>query len=288
MSKTVYIKLTKVGPTAGPFTIYDQWNNVIATDVSRESLINGVGYMLDDGVTMIKLSSTGECSYEKVVGIVSMTANEFFSTEVESVSTGCLWKHLVTPTVYNTYYGNIEPYTIEYPLAFEYHDELVQNVKDFTKVYRYLPNTDGAPSGNDRVELDREYFNKAIIYNGQQCSGLLELVPKPLHNLKDYMSYPKYNSNSKTITFTKSDNFYQYNTFWSVYKDKSIPMFLKNCKSLSIDKELNQSNMDYSYRSFQKEPIRSKEVRVRHILDNRGDIHLVSRFVFIPSMISYK
>jgi hypothetical protein len=96
------------------------------------------------------------------------------------------------------------------------------------------------------------------------------------------------NIDSKTITFTKSDNFYQYNTFWSVVKNKSIPLFIRTCESLSIDKEVNQINMDYGPRSFKKEPLRAKELKIRHILDNRSDVHLVSQFIIAPAQISYK
>jgi hypothetical protein len=109
-----------------------------------------------------------------------------------------------------------------------------------------------------------------------------------MHNLKDYLKYPIYNADSKTITFTKSDNFYQYNTFWSMVKDKKVPLFFTSCESLSIDKELNQGNMDYGKRSFKKEPLRAKNLKVRHILDDRTDIHLTSQFIITPSQISYK
>ena len=190
--------------------------------------------------------------------------------------------------VYNNFYGCIHPYIIEYPFSYQYYDEIVQNVKDYTKAYTYLPIPDGVFNNNIKVETDKEYFNKAILYNGQQCTGILELEPKPSHDLKSYMSYPKLKSDRKAITFTKSDNFYQYNTFWSVLKNKQIPAFKTSCESLSIDKTINQSNMDYSSRSFKKEPLRAKELKVRHILDNKSDIHLVSQFIVAPAQISYK
>ena len=288
MSKTVYIKLTRTGPTSGPFTIYDQWGNIIAEGVSRNSLIDGVGYMLEDDVTMIRLVSTGECSYEKAMPIVSMTNKQFFEISPQETSTGCLWRHLTDPVHYNYFYGNTAPYVLEHPFSYEYYDEIVQNVKDFTRVYRYVANIYGSFIPPDHIELDNEWFNNSIVYNGQQCSGLLELVAKPSHNLSEYMSYPRYNSSSKTITYTKSDSWYQYNTFWDVVKDKTQQIFTGSCESRSIDKELNQSNMDYGYRSFTKAPIRGKDTKIRHILNNKSDIHLVSRFIYAPAQISYK
>jgi hypothetical protein len=109
-----------------------------------------------------------------------------------------------------------------------------------------------------------------------------------MNNLAAYNTYPIYNTDSKTILYTKSDSFYQYNTFWSVVIDREQPLFNIGCESLSIDKVLNQSNMDYGVRSFQKDTMRAKGVLIRHILDDRSDAHLVSQFIVAPSQISYK
>jgi hypothetical protein len=57
---------------------------------------------------------------------------------------------------------------------------------------------------------------------------------------------------------------------------------------MSIDKEVNQANMDYGLRSFKKATLRAKELKVRHILDNSSTVHLVSQFILTPSQISYK
>ena len=210
------------------------------------------------------------------------------ATTYNQISTACIWRHLKNPVVYNYFYGNIEPYIIEYPFAYQYQDEILQSVQDYTKAYRYFSDPDGISDDNRKIETDNAWFNKAVLYNGQQSTGVLELVPKPINNLKDYLKYPLYNAESKTITFTKSDNFYQYNTFWSLVKDKQLPLFVRTCESLSLDKVVNQVNMDYGKRSFKKEPLRAKELKVRHILDNRYDAHLVSQFIYTPAQISYK
>jgi hypothetical protein len=143
-------------------------------------------------------------------------------------------------------------------------------------------------SYNSRIETNNKWFNKVILYNNQQSSGVINLVAKPLNNMRAYMQYPMFNTDSKTITYTKSDNFYQYNTFWALQKSSQVPLFLTSCESLSIDKVVNQSNMDYTNRSFKKATLRAKELRVRHILDNKDNIHLVSQFIIAPAMISYK
>jgi len=288
MPKTIIIKLTSSGPTTGPFTIIDQLGNTLATGVSKGDLISGVSYVVDDAVNVITVESTGKCKSKKNFPVTTVNPVSLAATTYKQISTACIWRHLKNPVVYNYFYGNIEPYIIEYPFAYQYQDEILQSVQDYTKAYRYFPDPDGISDDNRKIETDNAWFNKAVLYNGQQSTGVLELVPKPINNLKEYLKYPMYNAESKTITFTKSDNFYQYNTFWSLVKDKQLPLFIRTCESLSLDKVVNQVNMDYGKRSFKKEPLRAKELKVRHILDNRSDAHLVSQFIYTPAQISYK
>jgi hypothetical protein len=288
MSKTITIKLVKTGPSAGPFNISDTNGNIIATDVSKKTLIQGISYSVDDNVNIIIITSTGKCKSSINVKLETINIVDYQNIKYTQSITGCLWRHLTNIEYYNYFYGNIEPYIIEYPFAFQYQDEILQNIQDYTKAYEYLPIPDGVFSQNTRIETNDKWFNKAILYNGQQSSGILELVAKPLNDMSSYMKYPIYNTDSKTITYTKSDNFYQYNTFWAVEKSSQLPLFNTTCESLSIDKVINQSNMEYGPRSFKKATLRAKELKVRHILDNTSKTHLVSQFIVAPSQISYK
>ena len=288
MSKTIIVKLTRAGSITGPFTITDNFGNVIATDVPKKTLIKGTTFVVDDTVTILYIESTGKCTIKKAFPLESYTIDDISNSTFLQITTACLWRHLTNIQLYNSYYGNIAPYIIEYPFAYQYQDEILQNVKDYTKAYEYLSIPDGVFNDNTRIEVDNKWFTHAILYNGQQSSGLLELVPKPKNNLQAYNQYPIFNTDSKTITYTKSDNFYQYNTFWALNKSPYIPLFYTGCESLSIDKVINQENMDYSSRSFKKAPLRAKELKVRHILQDNCTTHLVSQFIVAPAQISYK
>lgn len=288
MSRLITLKLTKAGPTSGPFDISTDLGDLLATNVSKKNLIAGVAYTVSNSVTSIILQSVGKCKITKSFPLSDFTVSEFGEATFTQTRTACLWRHLTNIQLYNSFYGNIEPYVIEYPFAYQFQDEILQNVKDYTKAYEYLPIPDGVFNDNVRIETNNKWFNKAILYNGQQSSGVLELVAKPMNNLQAYNQYPIFNTGSKTITYTKSDNFYQYNTFWALQVSSQIPLFYTGCESLSVDKVINQTNMDYSARSFKKSPLRAKELKVRHILDNRSDVHLVSQFIIAPAQISYK
>ena len=288
MPKNIYVKITASGYRTSAFNVTDNTGEVLGTNVPVEDLIAGVWYEVEDSALTISLESLGVCKFVMTQDIEQLYADQIDALTYTSTNTGTLWRHLTDPKLTNNYYGGIEPYIIEYPFMYSFHDEILQNVKDYTRALRYLPISDGVFNDNAKVEVDDQYFNKVIIYNGNQCTGLLELAPKPNNNLSAYMQYPIYGTESKVITYTKTDSFYQYNTFWSVLINRSVPMFRTSCESLSIDKVLNQTNMDYTTRSFKKEPIRGKGVLIRHILDSTSDVHLVSQFILAPSQISYK
>lgn len=288
MSKTITIRLTQVSPSSGPFTIFDQFGNVIAEDVTKKALIDGINYSVNDDVLSITLKSTGNCKIQKTVYVSEITEEEYINIKLKQIVTGCIWRHLTNIQLYNSYYGVTEPYIIEYPFAYKFQDEILQNVKDYTKAYEYVSIPDGVFNDNTRIETNNKWFTHAVLYNGQQSSGILELVAKPLNDMRAYMQYPKFNTDSKTITYTKSDNFYQYNTFWALQKSSQVPLFNTGCESLSIDKVVNQDNMDYGSRSFKKATLRAKELKIRHILQDNCTTHLVSQFIIAPAQISYK
>ena len=281
--------MKSASPNSGPFTIKDDLGNTLGTNVTLSSLIHGITYEVDSNVEVITLISSGDCEYTKRFSVLrSVPLVEYQNIQFQPLRTGCLWTHLRNDTLYNYYYGDIKPYIIEYPFAYKYHDQILQNIKDYSKVYTYIPSLLGEFDANSKIQTDDQYFNKAVLYNGQQSTGILELVPKPMNNLSEYLEYPILNSDSKTIVFTKTDSFYQYNTFWALQKDSQVPLFKTSCESKSIDKVVNQDNMDYGDMSFRKSQLRAKNVKVRHILDNSSKTHIISQFIVAPAQISYK
>jgi hypothetical protein len=206
--------------------------------------------------------------------------NNIFYTGLNGL-TSSLWRHNTSVTKFNNFYNTIYPYILETSYSRAFYDEILQNIKDYSRIFKYT-------DWQEFVETDDDYFNKMIIYSNQQCSGVLNLTPKPKNNLKEYGKYPIYNTDSKTITFTKSGSFYQINTFWDMVVNTKTTIWNKSNVNLSVFKELNQTNMDYGKRSRKKAPIRSKELKIRYILDNKDNIKIISSFSIAPTQISYK
>lgn len=203
-------------------------------------------------------------------------ANFFYTGNEESI-----WTHNTIISRFNNFYGEIHPYILEYPYSYQFYDEILQNIQDYSKVLKYT-------DFREFIETDEFYFNKFIGSSTQQSTGLVELAMVPKNNLFLKKQYPKYNLDSKTVLVSKSGSFYNINTFWDMIKDTKLPVWVKSDKSVSEYKVLNQANHDYSKRSFKKAPLRSKELKLRFILDDKDDVKIISGFTIAPSQTSYK
>jgi hypothetical protein len=272
-----------------------KYNRLIITKLDYEPLVDGITYSngkFYSGTTEVSLTDSNYfcnrsftisydfeaqswISFHTYLPSFYVGSGNFFLSGYQNKS----WKHHVEDK-FCYFYNEQAPYTIEYPFAFQYQDEILQAVADYSKTLQYV---DGY-----QIEVDDVYFNKCILYNNQQCSGILNLAQKPKNNMSEYMKYPIYNSDSKTILYTKSDNLYKINQFWSLVKDHKQPIFKRSCEALSFDKELNQENMNYSKMAFKKAPLRAKDLKCRFTLDNRTDTRIVSQLTTIQTQKSFK
>jgi hypothetical protein len=208
-------------------------------------------------------------SYHSYLPLYYIGDNKGFKTGI----TGSIWNHNKTNTLFNNFYGSIEPYILEVPNVYKYNDEILQSIRDYSKVDTFVDEDD------NYVQVDDGYFSKIILSNDQQTSGIVKLDPRPVRNMAALSKYPIYNNDSKTVLYTKRDNIYKINTFWSVTVDNKKPLWLPSYKSLSEFKILNQSNCSYAKRSHNKAPFRAKDLKVRFILDDRSDIRITSQFI---------
>ena len=101
---------------------------ILEQDVSKDRLINGIGYTVNDDISVIILESTGDIKLTKTIPVGEISSLDLINNYTE-ISTGQIWKHLLNTTKYNNYYGKIYPYIIEYPFAYQYQDEILQNVR---------------------------------------------------------------------------------------------------------------------------------------------------------------
>ena len=74
MSKNIIIKLTKSGSNIGPFSVVDDLGNLLGENYTKEQLIDGVGFVVQDSVQVVTLSSTGENKISKNIPVTEISS----------------------------------------------------------------------------------------------------------------------------------------------------------------------------------------------------------------------
>src|SRR5690349_24248520 len=134
MSKVIVIKLKKIGNNISKLSITDSLGNVLSPEINKSELISGVSYEVADNVYFVTLTALDKYCYGKQFKIVlsEITPIELATISTTISNTGSVWTHLTDTTIYNSYYGTLYPYVIEYPFAYQYMDEILQNVQEYS------------------------------------------------------------------------------------------------------------------------------------------------------------
>ena len=75
MSQIINIRLTAIGGTTGPFDIYTDLDlvNPIYTGITKTDLLSGITITVPDGITYVKIVSTGICGTELILNLLTPT-----------------------------------------------------------------------------------------------------------------------------------------------------------------------------------------------------------------------
>lgn len=172
-------------------------------------------------------------------------------------------------------------YSIEYPFIIE----IVDNAGPLqTKITDFITFQTDATKFDEQVEefinMERVTFNKLLVYNSKQISGLLNLELKNIE--EDYMRNQIVNSSS-TIRVERKEKDWRVNELRDIRIDNTKPMFKKDLPSLQPnyfnDKIVNQDVIDFNKNWQQMESFRDKYLVIRLIFDNFTDVKLVSSFI---------
>ena len=216
------------------------------------------------------------------VSFYSFLPNYYIShtTHFQSGVGSSVWNHGLSNLSYQVYYNDNYPYILEFPLQNIPKSEYLKSVTVNNDILKYTSETDYYSLKSVNKDNYNIFFNKAIIWNREQCSGLLNLVETPINNMSEKMKYPKFNSGSIDILYGKYDKVCTFNAFFDATGNHSNgqPIFTNEWSSIQsqypIDKVLNLDNFNYR-NSYSKMPIKSNECYVRLI----QDVHTRYKFI---------
>lgn len=219
------------------------------------------------------------------VSFYSFLPNYYIShpTHFQSGIHNSLWNHGLSNLSYQTFYGDLYPYILEKSITNIPSAEYLKSISVHCDILKYTSETDFYSTKTVNSENYNIFFNKAIIYNKEQCSGVLHLVETPLNNMRERMRYPIFTTNGIDILYSKYDKVCTFNTFFDATRDHSNgqPIFTDEWASIQaeypIDKVLNADNLSYR-NNYKKQPIKSNECYVRLIQDIHSRYKFVNNF----------
>ncbi len=198
-----------------------------------------------------------------------------------------IWRHGI-PTEYQTYYGELKPFIIEYvSVSNPLYTRIWDSIKFLTTAKKY--NSIYNNYNDDKYTT----FNKVLFYNSNQTSGILNLVVKNTNNDSlNYLQQQVQNLSGDTIIIDKNEKDWSINDLRNYRTDFTLPMFDKTISNIQdnyfTDKIVNTDVIDYDKDWFDIEPLRDKYLVIRLIFDNLQDVKLIFNYSIENENISHR
>jgi hypothetical protein len=179
------------------------------------------------------------------------------------------------------FYGKLYPFIVEVFAKQSIENNFLDSVSYSLDVIRYHNEFD-ATYNNEKG------FNKAIVYNERQCSGLLHLIRNDHDDLSMLGEYPKRVADGYEILTTNSENIWNFNDFFDAVKNtnNNVPFFVFDCANSG--KTLVSNALDYDKDDFDRARIRARMSKVRFINDKHSNYKMIYSFGTINQTKSYR
>jgi hypothetical protein len=164
------------------------------------------------------------------------------------------------------FYGKLHPFIIEYPTITKLVNSRLETVEYWLDVRKYYDK-------HNFTDIYGVGFNKAIVYNSYQNTGLLELVHQKDDDMSQHLTYPIHGVSSVAILQTEIAGKWSFNHLYNTIKNEKagLPVWLEDCSQIMKDLDNRLLNYEYRYKDY----LRGDYFLVR--LENS----LNSRFKFI-------
>jgi len=144
----------------------------------------------------------------------------FYLTETPpNYKVGSFWRHNSRCDLFANYYGEQFPWEVDLVANTGQAVNTVRSMEYQLESYVYK-NDPGYLCGDDKWEDLHFNFDQAVVYNNEQVSGLLELVPTPFNNPILELTYPIINTNNINILCSKVEQKFRFNQFWDITNDR--------------------------------------------------------------------
>lgn len=172
-----------------------------------------------------------------------------------SILNESIWKHNNRCDSYCNFYGVDYPFEIEFTTVTPQQVNTLRSIEYFMEVYVYENNC------YDRFHVLDFNFDEAVIYNTEQCSGLLKLNLNPKNNAPEILTYPQVNPTDIQILYSKEEQRYRFNQFWDITSDRgefnsAAERVIFNTEPNGYIRTLNPNNLNYDKFELERKKFR--------------------------------
>jgi hypothetical protein len=171
-----------------------------------------------------------------------------------TINGNSLWRHNDRWDDFCNYYGVDYPWEVEFPVVTPNNITTLRSIEYTLDVYKFFND------GKDFHHILDENFDRAVLYNSEQISGLLRLRLKGKNAPLDLVNYPQLSANGIDILYSKEENKFRFNQFWDITRDRSEfntarnPMF--NTRCAGYQKDINPNYIDYFKSTLERKKFR--------------------------------
>ena len=165
-----------------------------------------------------------------------------------------IWIHNRNCQSFCNFYGTDYPFEIEQIINTGQAVNTVRSFEYQLEAYQYKENC------KDELHVLDGNFDRAVIYNSEQVSGMLRLNISPKNDPQAILGYPKINTSSIDILYSKEENKYRFNQFYDITKNRAeftgVARNVWNTADNGYIRTLNSANLDYSKDAHQHKKFR--------------------------------
>lgn len=189
---------------------------------------------------------------------------DYFQTSIGST----IWSHNLTNKSYQVYYGKLYPFIIMTQSKPQYGYSHLDNVEYMMDAVRYHNEYDWFV--NDQIT-----FNKAVVFNSKQCTGMLHLVVRNYNDLSEIGQYPNIIAGGTQIEVTNREGMWAFNQFNDsvVSSTANVPFITRNCANTEYI--LNPTALNYYKSDLDKPRMRGDYFNVMLINDKYSNYKMI-------------
>lgn len=179
------------------------------------------------------------------------------------------YNHLLTNKSYQVFYGKKRTFLFDFNLESNSQNQILESIQYLSEFRRFQNN-------NSFAIIKQKTFNKALIYNQNQTSGILNLIPHDKNDWSQLILNGQLTQNGLTILTENVENYWRFNYFYNIALENGNPVMSYDFENV-VYKTPNPDGISYN-QPFLPDVLRSDYFTIRLENDKYTNYQILTRF----------